>query len=335
MPSDPRVAHLLDALAPAIEPYRSAVAATLEAVRGQLASGQSDVMSRAERLQVQLGPFAAGRIDATRLATFVDGRRSLDASARQRLQRAAAVLDGLIAAGTDLFHAAVPPGGDLRDGVAAQIATIGRAFAAARVVTAAPAGAAVTGLDEEAALGTFPFGWWSAAERKLAPPLVVTVSGADLAAGALASFVDGTQKLVLVVDGACPPAPLVRLITPGVLVMQAHDPAEIARLAAWRGAAVAALVPSMAARFVHDPSGGPEAWQRLSFEAPRESRLARLGAFTASQQAEDLRQLEALGARPAAPPAGERAAAATAEPVDRLAAWLVQQANVPAGTPGD
>lgn len=331
MPSDPRVNRALEVLAQPIEQYRTAVAATLEEVRGHLLAGRADANARAERLKEQLGVFAAGRIDTTRLATLLGNRDALDANSLLRLERASDALRNLVSRGRDLFHVEVRPEEGLAACVSAQLATIGRAFAAARIANAAHNGAA-SGLDEPRALASFPFGEWTAAERKLAPALVVTVAGTDLTAGALAPFLDGALKILLIVDGPCAPAPLVRLVTPSVLVIQAHDLKELEMMATWPATAVAAVVPDTAARFVHDPSAGSEPWQRMSVQLPRDARVTRIGGLTPAQQTEELRQLESLSVRPPAPVAVAVAspvsAPAGADPVDRLAAWLLQQAQI-------
>jgi hypothetical protein len=335
MPSETCVMRALEVvLAPAAQ-YRSAVVATLDDVRGHLDAGRSDANARAEWLQRQLGPFAAGRIDAARLTGLVNRRELLTPATVRRLERASDALCSVLAAGDQLFHAHVSPGGDLRRAVAEQLGHIGRAFAAARIASAARTGAACA-LDEEIALATFPFSEWSAAERKLAPPLVVTVTGADLNAGVLAPFLDGAQKIFLVVSGPCAPAPLVRLVTPSIFVQQVHSVDELSALATWPGTAAAALVPESAVRFTHDPSAGPELWQRLSVHPARDARLSRIGGFSIAQQLDELRQLESLAARPAPPPSASTVAApsvsmtATADSADRLAAWLLQQANLAA-----
>jgi len=327
MPSDPRVSRALASLAIPIGQYRTAVATTLEEIRGYLTAGRSDAEARAERLRDQLGPFAGGRIDAARLASILGEGPSLDAPALRRLERAAEALRSIFTAGDDLFHVDVPLEGGLVQRVSSHLATIGRAFAAARIAAAARRGAA-SGLDEDVALHAFPFGEWSPAERNIAPPVVVTVDGIDLTAAALAPYLDGVQKIVLIVDGDCAPAPLVRLITPSALVIQACDAAELDMLSDWPGMAVGALVPESAARFVHDPAAGSEPWQRLKIQIPSEARIARVNGLTAAQQKEELHQLQMLASPPRAAAATDAPAGAAAEPADRLAAWLLQQAGL-------
>ena len=134
--------------------------------------------------------------------------------------------------------------------------------------------------------------------------------------------------------GACPPAPLVRLVSPGVFVQQATDIGDLARMARATGPAVAALVPEGAACFVHDPDGGPHVWQRVTVTArPKGGPRVVLGGRSAFQQNEELLQLEALAeAPPAAAPSADAApsapAYAPADPVDKLAAWLLAHADL-------
>jgi hypothetical protein len=329
MPSDPRLVGAFTALNGPIEQYRSAVAATLEEVRGHLSAGRSDAQARAARLQRQLGAFASGRIDAARLAALTSDRNLLDVTALARLERASETLSELLDRGRDLFHVTVPAGWDLHGFVATQLAAIGRAFAAARIASSARSGAPA-GLVEPAALAAFPFAEWNAAERKLAPPLIVTLRGSDLVAGALAPFLDGAQKILLLVDGPCPPASLVRLITPNVFVLQAHALDELAAFASWPTTGVAALVPAAAARFVHDPAAGASSWQRLTLHVAAEQQVARVGGMSAAQQLDEVRQLEALATRPPSlsPPEPIGPATAPSDPTDRLAAWLLQQAQL-------
>lgn len=330
MPSDPRVTRLLELVAEPIEQYRSSVAATLEEVRGYLAAGRSDAQARAERLQEQLGVFGGSRIDVSRMSALLGNDAALDASALRRLEQASAALRSVMDRGGSLFHVDVPPGADAAACVKRQLAAIGRGFAAARIAGAARNNAA-SGLDEASALEAFPYGDWNAAERRLAPPLVVSVNGTDLVAGALAPFIDGTQKILIVVDGPCAPAPLARLITPGVLVLQAHDVKDLEVVANWPAAAVGALVPIWAARFTHDPAAGPESWQRMTVHLSRDWRIKRIGGLTSAQQHEELAQLQALASQPAPPVAATTPVPATSadvDPADRLAAWLLQQANL-------
>jgi hypothetical protein len=189
-------------------------------------------------------------------------------------------------------------------------------------------------------LAGFPFRRWSAAERAKAPPLVVEVDGKDLVVGGLAGFLDGTVKLVLVVRGASPPAPLVRLVTPGILVLQTSEAPELELVGKTTGPAIAALVPEEAGSFLHQPAAGGARVEvrRIPEEEPKKG----LGQISAFQQAEELGLLAALAESAAgtgtaeAGPAGAAGTAVgtadvpqrPAEPVDKLAAWLLKQADL-------
>jgi hypothetical protein len=330
MPSDPRHAAVATVLAAARDRYRSAVAATLEEVRGHLAASRIDAGGRAGQLAAELGRFAAGRIDAARLQQVLGNGSALDSAGRSRLEAAHETLRDIAGHFEDLSHLSLPPGADLSAAVRARLAGAGRAFGAARLAAAVRGTPTTPDAGGHRALAAFDFAHWNRAERRLAPPLVVSVHGVDLQPGGLAAFLDGSQQLVLIVEGACTPAPLVRLITPGTLVVQAHEPDGLEPLAGWTGPAIAALVPSSAADFIHDPLGGGESWQRIRIRHTPKPPRGRVGGFSAEQQAEELRQLSALVRQPAAAPAGAGAAPeAPPDPADRLAAWLLKQAELP------
>lgn len=341
MPSDRRVLRALELLAEPIERYRAALAATLEEVRGQVDAALSDADSRARLLRSQFGAFGT-RIDTGRLASVLAEGSPVDLLDVERLERARDVLRNLASRGESLFELEVPPGGDLAALVRDQLATIGRGFAAARIVRAVIHGHG-SGVDEARALDGFPFADWTSPERQLAPPLVVRVNGLDLVGGALAPFMDGAVRLLLLVDGFCPPAPLVRLVTPGTLVIQAHDFSELQPLGSAAGPAIGALVPLWVVHFTHDPGAGPQPWQRISVRHSREWRIKRIGPFSPEQQQEELAQLEALARRPEAVSEPTAPAAVPDEPVaadvpdrradptadvDRLAAWLLAQSDL-------
>ena len=328
MPSDPRLADAVRALAAPIERYRSAVATTLEEVRGYLAAHCSGTDGRAAQLTAEFGRFAEGRIDMNKLASVLGEEPSLDVEAIRLLERAVETLTTIAHADDSLFQLEVPPSGDVTSEVAFRLGQVGRAFAAARMATlAGRRQAAPTG---DTALDAFGFSRWNTGERRLAPPLVVAVRGADLRAGGLADFLDGGLKIVLVVAGECAPAPLARLITPSTMVIQAETMNAVERMASWPGPAVTALVPPSAARFVHDPAGGGETWHRVTVQHMPDEPRATVGGLSPAQQAEDLRQLTALSTAPRTTPPADTLAGApppAADPVDRLAAWLLQQAD--------
>jgi hypothetical protein len=364
-PERARAEAALAALAAPRDAFRSALAATAEEIRGLLAAAIAPG-ERPLRLAAELGPFAAARIDAGRLAELLSPSGLADGSARAQVtrqadrapvERALARLVELELRGDDLFRCRVAPGGDLQATVEEALAEAGCAFGAARLVELAHSGRYRS--EEHSGLAErFAFRRWSRAERAIAPPLVVEVEGADLAAGGLARFLDGAVKLVLVVAGEeAPPAALVRLITPGVLVLQATGPGALAEVASCPGPAVAALLPTSAARFIHAPAldGAPA---RLTIEHLPAAPAA--GAVVPFPWGDELRQLAALaavgsaargasaagvspeaasaspaavgapGAVPVVIPPGAAAAEpdAAADQADRLAAWLLQQAGL-------
>ena len=147
----------------------------------------------------------------------------------------------------------------------------------------------------------------------------------------LSDYLDGRVKIVLIVTEVAPPAPLVRLISPGVFVAQSTDDTPLERLAAWEGPGIVALMSrgAGAARFTHDPGAGAGLAERLTvIELPETPPKRRLGAFTARQQQDELAQLETL--HHAGPVAATSAVLpdAAANPVDKLATWLLQQADL-------
>jgi hypothetical protein len=279
---------------------------------------------------VELGPFAGNRIDADRFAAVFGARRELPAPTRERLEQAVAILRTAGERGDDLFTVALAPGNSLGRAVGEALAEAGRGFGAALAVDLLRGGR-FDDSEHARLFGPLDFHDWTRTERRYAPPLVVRVAGADLHAGALADFLDGREKLVLVVDGPCPPAPLVRLITPGTLVLQTVDGAGLDQLGSSEGPAIAALVPDGVATFLHQPRGGREPWQRLSiWQVPDAPRRA-VGGISVWQMQEDLRQLEALAAAPIGAPLPAEAATGVEadDAVDRLAGWLLKQSDLP------
>ncbi|MFL5386447.1 MAG: hypothetical protein ACJ8GN_28340 [Longimicrobiaceae bacterium] len=340
MPSDDRAVRALAALKAPRAAFTAPVADAVEEVRAYLAAHRPAFDGRAaETARVELGPFAGGRIDAARFGALFTGGAPLDPVSLLRVENALGVLARVAAAGDSLFRVELEPGADLRLAVARALAHAGRAFAAAQVVARIRAGRA----DDGAAREGFPFRRWNRAERQIAPPLVVELDGADLHPAGLADFMDGAVKLVLVVRGPMPPAPLVRLVTPGVWVAQTDDLATLEALAAAPGPAVAALVPEGAARFVHDPAGGTTVVRRLRVDfVPENGETAALGGLSAFQRHEELAWLRELATAPAAGPAPQVDAAPAAGPVptpagapgtdvERLASWLVRQAGLEEG----
>jgi len=325
MPSDPRTAAAFAALKASRERFQSAVAATLEEVRVYLDTHRSAADDRLAVLAAELGPIGARHIDVGRMAALVAAGPAVAPATQAVLARALDVLREVASRGDDGFVLDVPPGESLFGLVTDRYAELGRAMGAARVVDAARNGR-YRPADHDRWLARFPFASWSQAERAVAPPLVIELDGADLRPAGLAEFLDGAARVVLVVRGETSPAPLVRLVTPHTFVAQTADASVIARLAAADGPGIVALMPAGAARFVHDPAAGPVLAARLTVEEiPSPDHRKRSGASSVTQQREELDQLRALRSAATAVPVVPDAPIA---PVDKLAAWLLQQADL-------
>ena len=331
MPSDERIIKALEALADAKEAFTSSVAMSAEEVRGILEREKGDAENPQVRLAHELGPFAAGRIDLERLAPHVATNAKLDEEKRGEINAAYEALRALKKAGDELFVAKVPLDGYLRGTVFSALGKAGSAFGAARSVEWALHDLAHPE-DVEDCLQRFPPNKWNKAERDFAPPLVVEVEGQDLRPASLAELLEGGQKIVLVVNGPAAPAPLVRLLTPGVTVIQTDDPADLAILGAVNGPGIAALLPEGCANFMHVPGEGKDLNQRLVVGRLPETEPKRaLGSISAFQQTEELRQLASLVSRPEAKEATSEEKAAGVPPMDeagQLASWLIHKSGV-------
>jgi hypothetical protein len=293
MPCDERTELALDALAGPLEAFRSAVTVTAQQLRTRVARSRSDGEGELVRVRAQLGPFASGKIDSQRFSKLFEVAAPLDPGSVEGVEGALDTLIGLVSR-RELFVVEVENGGSLRDVVAGALASLGRAFGAARVAELSRTGA-YRASEHARWLQGFPYQRWSRAERWMAPPLVVELDGSGLRAAALSEFLDGSQKIVLLVRGEAPPAALVRLVTPRTFVLQTSDAAELSRVAGFAGPGVAALVPESAARFVHDPARGVHLHQRITVVGlPKNKTCDRLGDLSGFQQAEELGQLEAL-----------------------------------------
>ncbi len=331
MQSDDRVSRTLKELAGPISSFRSALASAVEDVRGILSTWRSAQSDSGEQRRAELGCFAAGRIDVERFATLLAVEEAVDAATVARLEGIFDLLSDLADQKDGVVRVKVEPGAVLRDAVAAALGRIGRAFGAARVVGLSRSHRYEDSLHQRF-LREYPYALWSSSERQIAPPLVVEVAGQDLRAEGLAEFLDGRQKIVLVAQGKCPPAPLARLVSPGVFVVQAAEPVALAAFAAYQGPGIAALVPESAALFTHDPQAGARSWDRLKVaRLPQEDAVIRLEGLSASWQRECLRQLQEIATAPPAP-APAAAGAASNGPagaqVERLAAWLLKRADL-------
>ena len=324
MRSDARLRPALDALHGPIATYRSYIAAARERVRALLATDHG-----VERARRELGSFGNVRIDVGR---FAELRRGvvLDPLSRARLERASAVLSEIDPTEDALFAIDVPSGDSLRVAVARALARFGRAFGAGNVAELVRSGRYEPERHDRM-LDVYPYEWWSRAERQHAPPLIVLVDGADLRAGSLAELLDVGMRLVLIVRGQSTPAPLVRLITPGTLVMQLRDANLLERLAACDGPAIAAIFEQDAALFTHDPLAGSVLWQRLTItHRPTSPPTKSILGVSSRQQQEELLQLEALGERPALPsgPIDAFVPSGVGDPTERLTTWLLNESGL-------
>lgn len=333
MPSDEMVRQALEAVSGPREAFMSAVKVAVDQVESYLDANTGPEEAKPERAASELGRFAEGRIDPQRFAALTGEHEPLDDRSQEVLEEALEVLRALVKKGDENFLVHLEEGDSLVDRVEAALAASGRAFGAAEAVERIR-----TGGDAQTARQSFtggnPPGRWSRAERRLAPPLVVSVPGSALDVEGMGRLLEGNIRIVLVVDGPAPPAALVPLMTPGVFVLQTSDSEELARLSDAAGPAIAALLPDTCAGFVHDPLGGPTLGQRLTVgEIPDAKTVRMLGTMTTWRQAEALSQLAALKSASEAvalPSANGKSGEPMEEPApaDRLAAWLLDQANL-------
>ena len=245
------------------------------------------------------------------------------------LTRAIATLRAISDRGDEAFVIDLPKGGRLGTTVGDALAEIGRAFGAV-ILTDVVRGGRYQASEHDRLLDLLDFHAWGKAERRYAPPLIVSLDGADLHVGALSDYADGREKIVLVVRGAAAPAPLARCITPGTLVMQTTDGSGLDRVAMFDGPAIAAVMPEGAAVFYHDPSAGREPWQRLTVGTLGEAPKRAISGMSVWQMAEDRTLLGDLARAPITSPAsgGPSAPAAGADDaVDRIAAWLLGESG--------
>jgi hypothetical protein len=274
-----------------------------------------------------LGDFAAHHIDAARFAELTGTAEALDWMRVGRLEQAEDVLAEFVGRGDELYRVVVMPGADLRDAVRDALAQRGRIFNAAHAVELLRAGAALRAPVGEA----LDFRDWTKVQRTIAPPLIVDVAGADLQVDGLGEYLDGTQKIALLVHGPAAPAPLARLIAPATFVLQTNRVADLALLADVPGAGIAAVLPDGCARFIHDPRRGAQLRQRLHAEFIPEPPTVAVAGGSLRQQVQDLAWLgELVRVAAASAPTTNGAAepAPAAAPADRLAAWLLSQTDL-------
>lgn len=339
MQSDDRLVAALDALTERRELYRRALREALERMRDYRLRHSARAQGSAAAAAQELGRFAGGRLDSERFAAVFTTDQLLSPTAIERIERCESVLVELLGCGDTLFQCGVPAGTSMREAVEDALADLGRAFGAALAFQAARAGV-YRPEQHDAYLRRFPFMLWNQAERLLAPPLVVSVEGAVLHAEQLVPYLDGGVRIALVAPDASSAAPLVRLISPNVLVAQGSDQGIFGVLEGSQGPAAVALLPATAARFVHDPRNGKALSDRLRVDhLPAEPTSRPAAARVPWSAREELGQLAAiadLATRAAAPPMLVHADEAAAAPqsggtptVDAVAAWLLSEAGLP------
>lgn len=325
MPYDATAREALKVFADAIGAYQSRVAAVADRIGVYLAA--DDAESTTTHEAQQLGEFAAGRIDIERFNALWDAREALDQFERAVLTRAHDMLRDIATRSKDSFIINLPPGGRLTAALTNIFADLGRTFGA--MVIAELVRTRRFGNDDLELIHGFPRFRWTRAERGMSPPVIVALDGADLWAGEVAQYLDGNQKIVLVVRSPAPPAALVRLITPGTLVVQTCSIEGLAPVLAADGPAVAALLPTGAAEFVHAPGNTP-AHQRIAITSRPQGARKTVEAWTTWQQQQELDQLYALAAAPAPVASSPDNGKPVADPATRLAAWLISHAETPA-----
>lgn len=316
----------LHALDPALDEFRSAVATAAEEVRAYRAHHEVAAADPVGLLEREMGAFARDRIDPRRLAGLMLVAEAPDPLTDRLMEEAHELFTSIMKGGREAYHLVVPPRGDLRDVVRDGLAELGRAFGIAHAVEKAREHAYDPDRDHEL-LHPYPFHRWSPLEKEVAPPLVVEVQGADLRASGLVEFLDGWQKIVLVVKGPVPPAALARLVSPVVFVAQASAEEGVplvAELAKREGPGIVALFDPDAGAlpFVYRPG--------LALEVDRGD-LTAVTEMIARKKGQpgilDLKHLESLTALPGPVPAGSESRKGE-KTVDQLAAWLLSRTDL-------
>lgn len=325
MPSDPRLASVLTAMARPIAEFRTLIHDALAQAEAFVVAESADPVARAQRAGAELGPFAAGRIDAARFAALFPAVPPITPAARDALAHAIITLGAVIDRGDSAFVVDLPGWGRLGPAVDHALAELGRAFGAVMLAEAVRGGR-YDAVTHATLLDPHGFHAWSRSARRFAPPLIVTLEGSDLHPGALSDYADGREKIVLVVRGASAPAPLARCITPGTLVLQTVDGTGLDRIADFDGPAIAAVMPEGSAVFLHDPLAGREPWQRVTLRTLGEVPKRALGGMSTWQMTEDRTLLGDLARTPFTIPTPDGVATPALgadDAVDRVAAWLL------------
>ena len=326
MPYDAKALEALKLLTPAIHGYQRRVTEVADRISTYLDANSDEPPAGHEA--EQLGEFAAGRIDMERFSALWDASDALDQTERLILTRARDVLREIATWRGEQFIVNVPPGGRLTAALANTFSDLGRVFGA-MVVAELVRTRRFTDDNLELIHG-FPRFQWTRAERGMSPPVIVALDGADLWAGEAAQYLDGNQKIVLVVRPPAPPAALVRLVAPGTLVLQTCSLEGLSPLLVADGPAVAALMPTGAAEFIHAPMSAPS-HERITISTKPQGARKTVEGWTAWQQQQELDHLYALAAAPSVlAPADGNGKAPVADPATRLAAWLLSHSDAPA-----
>ncbi|MCP4092305.1 MAG: hypothetical protein GY747_02560 [Planctomycetes bacterium] len=307
--------------------FRSSLATAVGLLRGSLAQITGDSKKKQEIAEKSLGSFAAGRIDASRFDEFATNKTTIEASAGPVIERALDVMVELMDAGDALNRVRLEEGQNLRCLLSKTTKNIGRAFGAAQAVELAKVGNYVEA-EHGGWFDAFLYKNWSSVQRNLAPAVVVELANGSAQTTNLGEYVDGNFKAILVYGQDCPPAPLARLVTPGVFVLQTSDCLGLDDFLSFEGSGIAAVVPLDAAHFAHDPRRGNTLAERMvGVELPETPSLRHRGGLSVMQQQQDLAQLQAL-ASAETPAAAAEGKAAKANPVDKLAAFLLGKAHL-------
>jgi len=338
MPSeDSLVVAALEAMQAPAEAFHSSLARAVEDLSAFIVRHRKSAGDPEDLVAAELGAFGAGHLNARRFAALLARPDTLEPDDLHHIERALEILSAAEAKGADLLCATVPSGGDLRDTVTRTLAEAGRVFGVIRQVAPLLDGHGAA-LDAGSLPHGYPFSLWTRGERAVGPPLFIQVNGSDLNATGLAEFLDGSQKIILVVHGTAPPAPLARLVSPQVLVLQTAETADLDRVASFDGPAIAAVGTDGLIAFVHEPGSGSTYSSRLAVgEFPESGPSHAVGSQSIFRQAEDLEHLKELAtvqssASPVPVAVGaESTGQEDSDPVDRLAGWLLQQADLPSG----
>lgn len=306
--------------------FRSSLATTVGILRASLAQVTGDSSKQQEIAEKSLGSFAVGRINVESFEKFAVNKTTVAEGTGPVIERALDVMVELMDTGDALNRVKLNEGQNLRCMMSRTLKNIGRAFGAAHAVELAKAG--TYSENEHAGLfDAYLYKNWSPAQRALAPAIVIELANGSAQTTNLGEFVDGQQKVVLVYGEDCPPAPLARLVSPNMFVLQTTDCLGLEDFLSYQGPGVAAVVPQTSAHFAHDPRRGSTIAARLvGVEIPASPNFRVRGGLSVSQQQEDLAQLEALANAEA--PAEKEEAAAEANPVDKLAAFLLGKAHL-------